>query len=159
MTVRHSYFSSMNNITSKAPLAARVLLGLPMVVFGLNGFLQFIPMDPMSGAAGAFMGGLAAAPYFFPLLKTTEIVAGLLLLSGRFVPLALLLLAPILVNILAFHAFLAGGAGMSIGLVALAGYLAYAYRDAYRGVLSAKAQPMSFGRPVATVGSRQAHAG
>lgn len=131
----------MSSLTSKLPIAGRILLGLPMVVFGLNGFLHFIPMEPMSGAAGAFMGGLAAAPYFFPLLKATEIVAGAMLLSGRFVPLALLLLAPILVQIFAFHAFLAGGIGLPVVLVALAGYLAYAYRDAYRGVLHANAEP------------------
>jgi uncharacterized membrane protein YphA (DoxX/SURF4 family) len=131
----------MSAITAKAPVAARVLLGLPLVVFGLNGFLHFIPMDPMTGAAGAFMGGLAAAPYFFPLLKATEIATGLLLLSGRLVPLALVILAPILIQIFAFHAFLAGGVGLPLMLVALAGYLAYAYRDAYRGVLNPHARP------------------
>lgn len=149
----------MKNIISKAPIAARILLGLPMVVFGLNGFLQFLPSPPMEGAAAAFMGGLASAPYFFPLLKTTEIVAGLMLLSGRFVPLALVLLAPILINIFAFHAFLAGSAGMSVVLVALAGYLAYAYRDAFQGVLDPKAQPATFAQSAATVSSRAAHAG
>ncbi len=131
----------MSRIASIGPVVARVLLGLPFVVFGLNGFLQFLPMQPMEGGAAAFMGGLAAAPYFFPLLKTTEIVAGLMLLSGRLVPLGLTLLAPILVNILAFHVFLAGGAGISVLLTALAAYLAYAYRGAFRSVLDPHAAP------------------
>lgn len=131
----------MSFVSAKGPVIARVLLGLPFVVFGLNGFLHFIPMEPMTGAAAAFMGGLASAPYFFPLLKATEIVAGLMLLSGRLVPLGLLLLAPILVHILAFHVFLAGSSGMALVLTALAGYLAYAHRDAYRGVLAVGAVP------------------
>lgn len=129
------------NIRSKAPVIARVLLGLAFVVFGLNGFLQFLPMPPFEGEAATFMGGLAAAGYFFPLLKATEIVAGLALLSGRFVPLALTVLAPIVLNILAFHAFLAGGVALSLVLTALGLYLAWAYRDSFRGVLAAKARP------------------
>lgn len=141
MEVNNKGIKLMSLIATKGPIVARVLLGLPFVVFGLNGFLGFIPMEPMTGAAGAFTGGLATAPYFFPLLKGTEIVAGLMLLSGRLVPLALVLLAPILIHILAFHLFLAGGSGMALVLTALAGYLAYAYRDAYRGVLEVGAVP------------------
>jgi uncharacterized membrane protein YphA (DoxX/SURF4 family) len=129
------------NVQSKLPVVARVLLGLPFVVFGLNGFLQFLPQPPMEGDAATFMGGLAAAGYFFPLLKATEIAAGLALLSGRFVPLALVVLAPIVLQIFAFHAFLAGGVAMSVVFLALGSYLAWAYRDSFRGVLEAKARP------------------
>ena len=94
-------------IRSKLPTVARVLMGVPFLVFGLNGFLHFLPTPPMPAAAGAFVGALAASGYLFPVLKTVEVAAALLLLSGRFVPLALTLLAPVLVNIVAFHAALA----------------------------------------------------
>jgi putative oxidoreductase len=128
-------------VQNKLPVVARVLLGLPFVVFGLNGFLQFLPQPPVEGDAAAYLGGLAAAGYFFPLLKATEILAGLALLSGRFVPLALVVLAPVTLHIFAYHAFLAGGVAMPLGLVALGLYLAWAYRDSFRGVIDPKAQP------------------
>ncbi|MCA9707126.1 MAG: hypothetical protein KDK70_14840, partial [Myxococcales bacterium] len=131
-----------DSIRSKLPIAARTLLGLVFVVFGLNGFLHFLPMPPLPEPAGAFMGALAATGYMFPLIKGTEIVAGLLLLGGRFVPLALVLLAPIIVNIVAFHVVLAPGGLAVVGLVlALELYLAWAHRDAFRGVLQARAVP------------------
>jgi uncharacterized membrane protein YphA (DoxX/SURF4 family) len=130
------------NIQKNLPLVARVLLGLPFVVFGLNGFLQFIPMAPLEGDAAAFMGGLAAAGYFFPLLKASEILAGLALLSGRFVPLALAVLAPITVNIFAFHAFVAGGVALPLMLLVLGSYLAWAYRDSFRSVVDSRATPV-----------------
>ena len=124
------------------PTVARILLGLVFFVFGLNGFLNFLPAPPLEGPAGAFMGALAATGYMFPLIKGTEVVAGAMLLAGRFVPLALTLLAPILVNIVAFHAVLApSGMGMQVVIVALELYLAWAYRDSFRGVLAANARP------------------
>src|SRR5687767_5973021 len=111
---------AMSNVVSKwLPTVARVLFGLIFVVFGANAFLQFMPPPPpMPPAAATFVGGLFSAGYFLILLKVTEIVAGLLLLSNRFVPLALVLLAPIVVNIAGFHLLLApAGAGMAIALV------------------------------------------
>jgi len=121
---------------------ARVLFGLLFLVFGLNFFFHFMPMPPMSGPPAAFMGALFATGYMFPLIKVTEIVAGVLLISGRFVPLGLLLLAPILVNIAAFHIFLTPGeVGMSAVLVAIEAFLAWSYRDSFRGVLNASAVP------------------
>jgi len=120
---------------SRATIAARLALGLMFAVFGLNGFLHFLPMPPVGGAAGAFMGALAATGYMFPLIKGTEVVAGFLLLSGRLPALALLLLAPIVVNIIAFHAILAPG-GLLMGLLALGlgAFLARQYWPAFRGV-------------------------
>ena len=132
----------MNTIVTKLPAAARFLLGTVFFVFGLNGFLHFLPQPPMEGGAAAMMGGLAAAGYMFPLLKGTEVLAGALLLSGRFVPLALAVLAPVLVNIAAFHAFLApGGLGMAVVLIALEIFLAWAYRDAFAPMLRARVTP------------------
>ncbi len=125
---------------SKAPLVARILLGLVFFVFGLNGFLHFLTMPPMPEEAGALMGALGATGYFFPVLKIVETVSGALLLSGMFVPLALILLAPVIVQIFLFHAVLApGGIGLPIVLVILEAYLGFvAYRSSFVGVLSAK---------------------
>jgi len=88
------------------------------------------------------VSALFASGYFFPLLKGTEIVAGVLLLGNRFVPLALTLLAPVLVNIVAFHAFLAP-VGLPIPIVLAAGelYLAWSYRDAFAPMLRARVEP------------------
>ena len=71
------------------PTAARLFLGLVFTVFGLNFFLHFLPTPPSPPRASAFAGALFASGYLLQLLKTTEILAGLLLLSNRFVPLAL----------------------------------------------------------------------
>lgn len=137
-------------IRQRLPLAARILLGLIFFVFGLNGFLQFLPTPAMPEPAGAFMGALAATGYMLPLIKGTEVLAGLLLLRGRFVPLALVLLAPIIVNIAFFHAVLAPNPVMVVALLALEIYLAWSYRDAFRGVLAAKASPTPTSRPGVT---------
>ena len=90
----------------KITLGARLSLGFIFTLMGVNGFLNFLPMPPMTAEAGAFMGALMGTGYFFPFLKIIEISAGLMLLSGRMVPLALVLLSPIILNILAFHIFL-----------------------------------------------------
>lgn len=99
---------------------ARVLLGLVFFVFGLNGFLHFIPEPPLTGVIAAFMGGLFQSGYFFPLLKGTEVVVGFLFLTGYLVPLALVVLTPVLLNIILFHLFLApAGLGVPIVLLVL----------------------------------------
>ena len=120
------------------PTAARILLGAGFLTFGLNGFLGFLPQPPVSPEGGAFLGALAATGYMFPLIKGTEVLAGALLLANRFVPLALVLLAPVVVNILAFHAWLSPGLALPAVLAALGLYLAYVNRDAYRAVLAAR---------------------
>jgi hypothetical protein len=117
------------------PVAARYLLGLIFFVFGLNGFLSFIPAPPLPEPAAAFGLALFKSGYFLPMLKTIEIAAGVALLSNRFVPLALAVLAPIVVNIFAFHFFLGGGIVLPIGLIALELYLAWSYRDVFRPML------------------------
>src|SRR5262249_33862058 len=94
---------AMNMIRRYLPTAARLFLGLTFTVFGLNFFLHFLPMPTPPPRAGAFLGALFASGYLFPLLKGTEVAAGLLLLGGRFVPLALAVLAPVLVNVIGFH--------------------------------------------------------
>lgn len=122
--------------------AARYAQGAIFFVFGLNGFLQFLPAPPMPEAAGRFAMALIGTGYMFPLIKATEVAAGLLLLSGRFVPLALALLAPIVVNILAFHAFLApAGLALPVILLATELYLAWSYRAAFAPMLRSAVAP------------------
>lgn len=135
-------------MTRLLPTAARGLLGLLFFVFGLNGFLNFMPMPPLAGPAGDFIGALAASGYMFPLIKGTEVLAGALLLAGRLVPLALVLLAPIIVNIVAFHLILAPGSyGMMALIISLEVYLAWAYRDSFAGVLNPNARPVEAEAP------------
>ena len=81
---------------------SRFLLGLIFLVFGLNGFLQFIPAPPPAGIAGQFVGALFVSHYLVPIFLL-QLVSAILLLVNRHVPLALTLLAPIIVNILMFH--------------------------------------------------------
>ncbi len=126
------------------PIVARVLLGLAFLVFGLNGFLHFFAPPPAPGKAGEFGAALMASGYIFPLISVTELVAALTFLTGRFVPLGLTILAPILVNIVAFHLALEmNGIGMGLFLTLLEVYLAWSYRDAFRAMLSPNAQPAS----------------
>jgi uncharacterized membrane protein YphA (DoxX/SURF4 family) len=132
----------MKTVSRIAPIALRVVLGLVFTASGATGLLQLASPPPLSGAAAQFMGGLAATGYFFPLLKTVELAAGLLLLSGRFVPLALTLLAPVVVNIAAFHFLLAPpGAPMAAFLVLAEIGLAWLYRDAFAPLLRPAARP------------------
>lgn len=131
---------SFPTIIRHALTCERVLLGLCFFILGLNGFLEFIPppADPGPEEAMQFAMALSRASYFFPLLKGVETIAGLMLLTKRYVPLALVLLAPILVNIFAFHYFLAGsGVLLSLVLIAFALHLAWSYRAAFRPMLAA----------------------
>lgn len=108
----------------KVTLVARLLLGLAFLGSGVAFFLTTPP--PMEGPIADFFKGMAATRYFFPLLKGTEIACGLLLLSGRLVPLALVILAPIILNIFLVHAFIMPD-GLIVGIVlgALEAYLAF----------------------------------
>jgi uncharacterized membrane protein YphA (DoxX/SURF4 family) len=130
-------------VSRRAPTVARCLLGTVFFVFGLNGFLNFIPPPPagsMPAGAAAFGAALLHTGYLFQLLKGTEVLAGALLLSNRFVPLALAVLAPIVINIFAFHAFLApSGVVIAATVVALEIYLAWAYRAAFKPMLHSRA--------------------
>jgi uncharacterized membrane protein YphA (DoxX/SURF4 family) len=119
-----------------AVLIVRVLLGVIFVVFGLNGFLQFLPQPAMPQGAIAFFGALAASGYFLPLLFASQLLGGALLLLGM-VPLGLVILAPVIVNIVAFHVFLApGGLPFAVVVASLALFLAWAHRGAYRPLLA-----------------------
>jgi len=87
-------------------LIARLLLGLTFVVLGLNGFLNFLSMGPMpTGLAGQFISALILSHYFW-VVAALQVAGGVLLLVNRYVPLALVLLGPVIVNIICYHVFL-----------------------------------------------------
>jgi uncharacterized membrane protein YphA (DoxX/SURF4 family) len=115
---------------------ARVLLGLLFLVFGLNGFLHFIPTPPPPGLAGQYMGVLFVSHYLVAVFLV-QIVGGALLLANRFVPLALILLGPVLVNILLFHSLMAP-AGLPLAALAIAlwAILFYKTRNAFTGIFA-----------------------
>ena len=120
-------------------MVARLLLGLVFTVFGLNGFFHFIPNQQMPAPAMNFFGALFATGYMIPLLFTAQTLGGILLLTGMFVPLALAILAPVLVNIFFFHLVLApGGLGIAIVVCALEIFLVWANKDAFAPMLRAK---------------------
>jgi hypothetical protein len=126
------------------PAIARILMGLPLLVFGLNAFFNFIPQPktPMSEGAMAFAGALYKSGYMMQLIGATQLIVGAMLVSNRFVPLALALFAPFIVNSIAFHLCLEPtGRPMAAIFLALELYLAWAYRQAYRSMLAARVAP------------------
>jgi len=122
-------------------VAARVLLGLVFFGFGLNGLLHLFPLPPAQGAAAVFIDGLIASRYFFPLLFVIYVLTGVALVIGRFVPLALTVLAPVIVNVAVMHLFVPSSVP-EIGLAALVTvleiYIAWCYRAAFRPLLRAR---------------------
>jgi putative oxidoreductase len=121
-----------------AVLIARILLGLIFVIFGANGFLHFIPSTPPPGAAGQFAGLLFTTHYYVAIFAL-QFIGGAMLLVGRYVPLALVILAPIIVNILLFHIHMAPS-GIGPGLVATVLWLIVfaGVRRAFDGIFVAK---------------------
>jgi uncharacterized membrane protein YphA (DoxX/SURF4 family) len=120
-----------------ALMVARLLLGFVFVVFGLNGFLHFIPMPPPPpGLAGQFSAALAESHYLVPVFAL-QLIGGALLLLGRFVPLGLTLLGPVIVNIVLFHALMEPK-GLPLALIVTALWLvtAWGVRGAFAGILS-----------------------
>jgi len=125
-------------------IVARLLMGLAFFVFGLNGFLNFMPppKDPMPDSAMQFMQGMMATGYMFKLVAGTQLVVGVLLLLNLFVPLALILIMPVLVNIILFHVLLVPkGFVPGAVLMVLELYLAWVYRQYYIPLFIPKARP------------------
>jgi uncharacterized membrane protein YphA (DoxX/SURF4 family) len=125
-------------------VAARLLMGLMFFVFGLNGFLHFIPepKTPMPPGAADFAGALMKTGFMMQLVAGTQLLVGALLLLNCFVPLALALIAPIIVGIVTFHIFLAPETLVpGIVVLVLELYLAWAYRGAFRPMLKLKVAP------------------
>src|SRR5216684_4286294 len=124
-----------------ASVVARHLAGLIFVVMGLNGFLHFIPLPPPGGIAGQFMGALYVSHYL-TLIFGLQVIAAVLLLANRYVPLALAVLASVIVNILCFHALMApSGLPLAI-VVAVLWVLTFVdVRSAFAGLFQSRLQP------------------
>ncbi|WP_263367149.1 DoxX family protein [Edaphobacter bradus] len=121
-----------------AVLIARILLGLLFVVFGLNVFRPFMPMQLPPGDAGALLGLMFKHGWFY-FIGLLYVVGGLLLLVGRFVPIGLVLLGPILVVILMFHiTFAPASIGMGLFCAALEVFLIYACRAHFQALFAPK---------------------
>ena len=114
--------------------AARIVLGLIFTVFGLNYFLHFIAMPTMTGAGGEFMGTMMSSG-LLSLVKVIEVVAGLLLLTGVQVPLALLLLTPLTIVIVFFQT-ISGFNPLAWVSLLLIGYLAYVYKNNFANIFN-----------------------
>ena len=123
---------------SKVIIGVRLLLGLMFFVFGLNGILHFLPQPAMPDSDATTLATILMRSHWMTFVALLQVIAGLLLLVGRYVPLGLVLLGPILVNILLFH-FLLEPKGVAIGLVAtlLEIFLIWAYRLSFRGLFDA----------------------
>ena len=131
-------------ISRRLAVVCRILMGLLFLVTGLNGFFNFLPRPkgPMPDGAMAFVGALMKSGYLFRLVMGTQAIVGVLLLLNRFVPLALALIAPVVVNIAAFHIFLApSGRPIAFAVLALEIFLAWSYRGAFRPMLAARVTP------------------
>src|SRR5947208_10862951 len=114
---------------------ARFLLGLIFLVFGLNGFLHFIPAPPPTGITGQFVGALFVSHYLVPIFLL-QIISAVLLLVNRYLPLALTLLAPIIVNILLIHILMApSGLPLAIVVTVLWIVVFLSVRSAFTGLL------------------------
>lgn len=127
---------------TKLTHVVRVVLGLALVFFGLNGFFHFFTPPAPTGNAAIVTAGLDAYWTLFPTMFGFMTLSGALLLVGRFVPLALAFMTPILVNIVGYHVSVdPGGIGVGAVLTVLVVFLAWAYRDAFKTMLAAKHAP------------------
>lgn len=120
-------------------LISRLLLGLIFTVFGLNGFLHFLPMPPPSGLAGQFLGALFVSHYL-AVVFAVQLAGGVLLLANRYVPLALTVLGPVIANIVLFHLLMEpGGLPLALVTVVLWSVSFVSVRGAFAGIFAARA--------------------
>jgi putative oxidoreductase len=118
-----------------ASTISRYLLGLIFLTFGLNGFLHFIPMPPPTGVAGQFFGALFISRFYI-VIFLLQILPALMLLANRYVPLALTILGPVIVNILCFHILMAPvGLPLAVAVTVLWLLVASNFRSAFAGIL------------------------
>ncbi|BDS10250.1 DoxX family membrane protein [Aureispira anguillae] len=124
-------------MNEKVVLGIRVLLGLGMLIFGLNKFLMFIPIPPpATPEAGALMGAFAASGYILPIVGIVELVAGIAFLANKFVPLMAVILFPIMLNAFLFHAVLdPGGVAGAAVFTLLNILLMFGYKSSYDELL------------------------
>jgi putative oxidoreductase len=119
-----------------AALTARILLGIMFTIFGLNGFLQFIPQPPLPPGAMATFTGVLFTSHYYVFVFAVQLLCGILLLANQFVPLALTLLGPVIANILVFHITMQP-AGLPPGILAtiLWAILAWRLRSHFAALL------------------------
>ena len=119
---------------------SRFLLGFIFLVFGLNGFLHFIPMPPPSGVAGQFLGAMFVSNYLLA-VSGLQVISAALLLINRYVPLALTILGPIIVNILLFHALMSPvGIGLALFVTILWAVVFASVRSAFAGIFESRVE-------------------
>jgi putative oxidoreductase len=124
-----------------ASVIARYLAGVTFLVMGLNGFLNFIPLPPPGGIAGQFLGALYVSHYLWVIFGF-QVIAGVLLLVNRYVPLAVAVLAPVIVNIISFHALMApSGLPLALFVAVLWGVIFVDVRPAFAGLFQSRLQP------------------
>ncbi len=122
-----------------ASTIARYLLGLVFLVFGLNGFLHFIPAQPIPAVAGQFFGAIFSSGYWV-VIFALQAGAAVLLLINRYVPLALTLLGPVIVNIFFVHVFMApAGLPLAVVVVILWFLVYHRVRSAFAGIYQQRA--------------------
>jgi putative oxidoreductase len=128
-----------NPVMRTASVIARYLAGVIFLIMGLNGFLNFIPLPPPGGVAGQFMGALYVSHYLW-VIFAFQVIAGVLLLVNRYVPLAVAVLAPVLVNILAFHVLMApSGLPLALFVAMLWAVIFIDVRPAFSGLFQSRA--------------------
>ena len=126
-----------------ASTISRYLLGLIFLTFGLNGFLSFIHMPPPTGVAAQFFGALFASKLYV-VIFALQIIPAVLLLANRYVPLALTILAAIIVNILSFHILMApSGLPLAVIVALLWVFVFIDVRRAFSGLFQSRVQPQA----------------
>jgi uncharacterized membrane protein YphA (DoxX/SURF4 family) len=122
-----------------AVIIVRVLLGLLFLFSSIVVLFKLVPQPELTGQTKVFMDGVNAARYLLPLIKITELLCGLAFVTGRFVPLASVVIAPVIVNIFLYHTFVdPSGLPVAIFLAAANIFLAYAHWDKFKPLLAAK---------------------
>lgn len=119
-----------------ATLVSRIILGFIYLVFGLDYFFHFIPYEPQhTGIVAAFKSGLKGVGYFYPMMKSIQVVAGLSLLLNRYAPFSAVVVFPISLNVFLYHTILVpSGWYMGVLLLVPNLYLGYAYHNYYSGM-------------------------
>jgi len=119
-------------------VSVRVLMGLLFLFASISYWLGLIEPPPMSGAMKTFNDGLEASVYLMPVVKSVELLCGIAFVVGCFVPLATIVITPIIANIVLVHAFMApDGLPIAIFLVLANGFVAHQHRESYKPLLKA----------------------
>jgi putative oxidoreductase len=123
---------------NKVTLIIRLVFGVMLVIFGSNKFIGFLPEPEITGAAATYLGGLAASGFTFKVIGLIEVLVGIALLANKYVPLALILMAPISVNIFLYHVLLdLPNSPVGIAVFAFNLILLFSHKKSYDTLLSA----------------------